>query len=138
MSEIIVHHLEQSRSQRVLWILEELGRPFSLEDRELFTGASIGITGYPEDSDDPDMLLRNADSAMYQAKDAGRNTFRFFTPEMNIRLLKRLEMESQLRYAMSKQELSLYFQPQVDIKSGRLVVIGSMEKNVIRSNLNRQ
>jgi diguanylate cyclase (GGDEF)-like protein/PAS domain S-box-containing protein len=107
-------------------ILEELGRPFSLEDRELFTGASIGITGYPEDSDDPDMLLRNADSAMYQAKDAGRNTFRFFTPEMNIRLLKRLEMESQLRYAMSKQELSLYFQPQVDIKSGKLVGVEAL------------
>ena len=107
-------------------ILEELGRPFSLEDRELFTSASIGITGYPEDSDDPDMLLRNADSAMYQAKDAGRNTFRFFTPEMNIRLLKRLEMESQLRYAMSKEELSLYFQPQVDIKSGRLVGVEAL------------
>lgn len=102
-------------------ILEALSRPFKLEERELFTSASIGITGYPEDSNDPDVLLRNADSAMYQAKDAGRNTFRFFTPEMNTRLLKRLEMESQLRYAMSKEELSLHFQPQVDIKSGKLV-----------------
>jgi len=107
-------------------ILEQLSRPFGLEDRELFTSASIGITGYPEDSDDPGMLLRNADSAMYQAKDAGRNTFRFFTPEMNIRLLKRLEMESQLRYALSKEEFSLHFQPQVDIKSGRLVGVEAL------------
>ncbi|HHJ15763.1 MAG TPA: EAL domain-containing protein [Gammaproteobacteria bacterium] len=102
-------------------ILAALSLPFRLDDRELFTSTSIGITGYPEDSDNPDILLRNADSAMYQAKDAGRNTFRFFTPEMNIRLLKRLEMESQLRYAMHRQELSLHFQPQVDIKNGRLV-----------------
>lgn len=102
-------------------VLNALSRPFKLDDRELFTGASIGITGYPDDSDDADVLLRNADSAMYQAKEAGRNTFRFFTPEMNIRLLKRLEMESQLRYAMSREELSLCFQLQVDIKTGRLV-----------------
>lgn len=102
-------------------ILAALSLPFKLEDRELFTSTSIGITGYPEDSNDPDILLRNADSAMYQAKDAGRNTFRFFTPEMNIQLLKRLEMESQLRYALHREELSLYFQPQVDIKNGKLV-----------------
>ena len=107
-------------------ILEKISHPFSLEDRELFTSASIGITGYPEDSDDPDMLLRNADSAMYQAKDAGRNTFRFFTPEMNIRLLKRLEMESQLRYALSREEFYLNFQPQVDIKSGKLVGVEAL------------
>ncbi|HED14410.1 MAG TPA: EAL domain-containing protein, partial [Gammaproteobacteria bacterium] len=107
-------------------ILEALSQPFKLDERELFTSASIGITGYPEDSDDPDVLLRNADSAMYQAKDAGRNTFRFFTPEMNIQLLKRLEMESQLRYAMSKEELFLRYQPQVDIKNGRLVGVEAL------------
>ncbi len=67
------------------------------------------------------MLLRNADAAMYRAKEAGRNTFRFFTPEMNIQLLKRLEIESHLRYAVNKGELQLHFQPQVDINDGRLV-----------------
>ena len=120
---IILPELEALTSAEIVAenILVALSLPFRLGDRELFTSTSIGITGYPEDSDDPDILLRNADSAMYQAKDAGRNTFRFFTPEMNIQLLKRLEMESQLRYAMSKEELSLHFQPQVDIKNGELV-----------------
>jgi EAL domain-containing protein (putative c-di-GMP-specific phosphodiesterase class I) len=102
-------------------LLDALSTPFALDGRELFLGASIGITGYPEDGDDSDVLLRNADAAMYQAKEAGRNTYRFFTPEMNIQLLKRLEMESHLRYAVNKKELSLHFQPQVDIKSGELV-----------------
>ncbi|MDH3978902.1 MAG: EAL domain-containing protein [Gammaproteobacteria bacterium] len=102
-------------------LLEALSIPFALDGRELFLGASIGITGYPEDGDESDVLLRNADAAMYRAKEAGRNTYRFFTPEMNIQLLQRLEMESHLRYAVSKKELSLHFQPQVDIKSGELV-----------------
>jgi diguanylate cyclase (GGDEF)-like protein/PAS domain S-box-containing protein len=102
-------------------LLETLSIPFALDGRELFLGASIGITGYPEDGDDPDVLLRNADAAMYRAKEAGRNTYRFFTPEMNIRLLKRLEMESHLRYAINKEELFLHFQPQVDISDGSLV-----------------
>jgi diguanylate cyclase (GGDEF)-like protein/PAS domain S-box-containing protein len=102
-------------------LLAALSIPFALDGRELFLGASIGITGYPEDGDESDVLLRNADAAMYRAKEAGRNTYRFFTREMNIQLLKRLEMESHLRYAVSKKELSLHFQPQVDIKSGELV-----------------
>ncbi len=102
-------------------ILEALRQPCVIGDRELFVGASIGITGYPSDSEDPDILLRNADAAMYRAKDAGRNTYRFFTPEMNIQLQQRLEMESHLRYAIRDAELELVFQPQVDIRTGRIV-----------------
>jgi diguanylate cyclase (GGDEF)-like protein/PAS domain S-box-containing protein len=102
-------------------VLEALSVPFALDGRELFLGASIGVAGYPDDGGDPDVLLSNADTAMYRAKEAGRNTYRFFTPEMNIQLIRRMEMESHLRYAISKEELYLHFQPQVDIKSGVLV-----------------
>ncbi len=102
-------------------ILEALSLPCVLDGRELFLGASIGITGYPEDGHDAEVLMRNADAAMYRAKEAGRNTYRFFTPEMNIQLLKRLEMESHLRYAVDKGELRVHFQPQVDIRTGRLI-----------------
>lgn len=102
-------------------ILEVLGSPCAIGDRELFVGASIGITGYPGDSEDPAILLRNADAAMYRAKEAGRNTYRFFTPDMNVQLRKRLEIESHLRYAIRNEELTVLFQPQVDIRSGRIV-----------------
>jgi diguanylate cyclase (GGDEF)-like protein/PAS domain S-box-containing protein len=102
-------------------ILDALGSPCIIGDRELFVGASIGITGYPADSENPDILLRNADAAMYRAKEAGRNTYRFFTPEMNIQLRNRLEMESHLRYAIRDAELAIVYQPQVDIHSGRIV-----------------
>ncbi|MEN8803799.1 MAG: EAL domain-containing protein [Thiogranum sp.] len=102
-------------------ILESLSQPYTLSDRELFVSASIGITGYPEDSDDPEVLMRDADAAMYRSKEAGRNTYRFFTPEMNIQLLKRMDMEAQLRYAITNNELFLHFQPLVDTRSARLV-----------------
>jgi len=107
-------------------ILEALRLPCVLGDRELFIGASIGITGYPTDGEDPDILLRNADAAMYRAKEAGRNTSRFFTPEMNIELRKRLEMESHLRYAIRNAELAVVYQPQVGIRSGRIVAVEAL------------
>ncbi len=121
---VILSGLETVASSRTVAekIIDSMSSPFArLDGRELFLGASIGVTGFPEDGDDPDVLLRNADAAMYRAKEAGRNTFRFFTPEMNIQLLKRLEIESHLRYAVNKGELQLHFQPQVDINDGRLV-----------------
>jgi len=102
-------------------ILEAIGRPFVLDKRELFVSASIGITGFPGDSDDVDILLRNADAAMYRAKDAGRNTYRFFTSEMNAQLLQRMEMELHLRRAIENDEISIYFQPQIDIRNNTLV-----------------
>lgn len=102
-------------------VLEAMRTPCVIGDRELFVAASIGITGYPTDSEDPHILLRNADAAMYRAKESGRNTYRFFTPEMNTHLHKRLEMESHLRYAIRDAELALVYQPQVDIHSGRIV-----------------
>lgn len=102
-------------------VLESFTRPFSLAGHEVVVTASIGLTLYPDDGEDPHMLFRNADAAMYHAKDEGRNTYRFFTPEMNRKALKRLELETHLKYALERGELSLQYMPIVNTVSGCMI-----------------
>jgi len=102
-------------------ILSSMNAPFFLAGQEFFLSASIGISGYPEDGDDALVLLRNADAAMYKAKDAGRNTFQFYAPEFNAQAKKRVQMEVHLRKALERNELFLTYQPQIDIQSGEIV-----------------
>jgi predicted signal transduction protein with EAL and GGDEF domain len=87
---------------------------------EIHITPSIGISHYPNDATDVHQLLKHADNAMYQAKDAGRNTVRFFTNDLNFLLSKRLEIEGRLRKAIENEEFFLRYQPQVDIASGRI------------------
>lgn len=101
-------------------ILGVLRAPFDLNGREVTVTASIGITLHPDDASDPETLLKYADTAMYQAKHAGRNTFRFFTPEMNIAALSRLELETALRRALQRNEFVLHYQPKVQLRTGRI------------------
>jgi len=96
-------------------------RPFLMEDKSIYMTPSIGVTVAPDDSEDVHILLRNADAAMHRAKELGRNKTQFFTQEMNERAVKRLELESQLRQALDRGELSLHYQPQVISGSGRVV-----------------
>ena len=102
-------------------ILESLSKPFIQNKQEFFLGASIGITSYPNDGENPDRLLQNADTAMYQAKESGRNTYRFFESDMNAHIRMRLAMESQLRYALEKQEFHIEYQPQIDISDNSVI-----------------
>ncbi|MCD4780055.1 MAG: EAL domain-containing protein [Candidatus Omnitrophica bacterium] len=102
-------------------ILEDFSVPFILSDKEIFITTSIGITIYPADGDDPHVLLKNADAAMYQAKEASRNTFRFFLPEMNNVALQRMELEHDLRRAIENHELTVYYQPIFTIATGKLM-----------------
>ncbi len=102
-------------------ILAAFARPFDLDGHEAFVSASIGITLFPDDADDPERLMRNADAAMYQAKESGRNTLRFFTPELNARALDRIRMETELRHGLLREEFALHYQPLVDVRSGRIV-----------------
>ena len=95
-------------------ILECFSKPFILGEREIFVTASMGISVSPTDGIDPHVLLRNADAAMYKTKDHGRDAFQFFTPEMNEHAMKRLRVESNLRQALEREEISLAFQPVVD------------------------
>ena len=101
-------------------IRETLRRPFDLKGHEVTVTASIGISVYPDDGDDSDTLIQYADTAMYRAKEAGRDAFRFFTAEMNAQSLARLELENALRRAIDNDEFVLYFQPKVHIASGRI------------------
>ncbi|MEW8171553.1 MAG: EAL domain-containing protein [Candidatus Thiodiazotropha endolucinida] len=102
-------------------ILTELSRPFDLAGQEAHISASIGITLYPQDGSDSGMLLQNADTAMYQAKAEGRNTFRFFTWEMNKEAEGRVSLGAALRNALRRKEFQLHYQPIIDITDGHMV-----------------
>ncbi len=107
-------------------IQEALSHPLKLDDREYVVTGSMGIAIYPDDAEDVDLLLRNADIAMYAAKAEGRNTYRFFSEDMNARMLERLALESDLRRALEREELVLHFQPQVEARTGRIVALEAL------------
>lgn len=102
-------------------IIAELTRPIQLAGRDCFIGASVGIALYPSDGSDADALLRHADMAMYRAKEAGRNRYQFFTPGMQHAIRAKAELEQELRLALDRDQLVLYYQPQVEARTGRLV-----------------
>ena len=102
-------------------ILHALAEPFLIDGQELFISCSIGIAVYPDDSTGIDALYKHADSAMYHAKQMGRNNFQFYQPEFTRRSQERLEMEAALRRARKNGELALCYQPQVELQSGRIV-----------------
>ena len=100
--------------------MEQFMSPFRIGDHDLFISSSIGITLYPLDDKDPISLLKDADSAMYRAKELGRNQFQFYTPELNARAARRLELETGMRQAIDRQEFILHYQPLVDMKTGKI------------------
>jgi diguanylate cyclase (GGDEF)-like protein/PAS domain S-box-containing protein len=102
-------------------ILSCMSGPFVVEGRELGISVSAGIAVYPDDGADFDTLLKRADTAMYHAKEAGRNTYRFFTEQMNVDAVEHLQIQAGLRRALENGELLLYFQPQVELATDRLV-----------------
>jgi diguanylate cyclase (GGDEF)-like protein len=119
---MILPDLERPEHARVVAdkILKELVRPVEIGGHEIHVTPSIGISHYPNDATDVHQLLKHADNAMYQAKDAGRNTIRFFTNDLNFLLSKRLEIESRLRKAIENEEFFLRYQPQVELATGRI------------------
>ena len=100
---------------------ELITAPFSGGESDFFTSASIGISVYPYDARDGETLLRQADTAMYEAKAAGGNAIRSHTPLMDQRVTSRMQLETRLRQALKENQLSLHFQPQVDCRTGQLV-----------------
>ena len=101
-------------------VLDELTQPLRVGGYELYTTASIGIAVYPNDGEDPETLLRNADTAMYNAKTRRRNTFQFYTEEMNVSAARKLHLASRLRHAFGRGQLELYYQPLRATVSGRV------------------
>ncbi|EXJ16085.1 putative bifunctional diguanylate cyclase/phosphodiesterase [Imhoffiella purpurea] len=102
-------------------ILNAFNDPLELDSGDICITPSIGVSLYPEDGADTETLLRNADAAMYRAKADGRRAYRFYTADMTERARERLEIETALRRALAEHELRLVFQPQIDLRSGRLM-----------------
>ncbi len=102
-------------------IVSALNQPFQVDGYELFVSGSIGVAVYPSDATDMDRLIMLADSALYHAKDGGGNRFEFYSELSNAVTLERLALEMDLRYALDRGELMVYYQPKVDLRSGDMV-----------------
>lgn len=118
LSEISEPHNAATIAQR---ILNAFAVPFSLDGHEVSVGASIGLAVYPNDSEDADTLLTHADTAMYRAKDRGRNNWQFYTNAMNVTATRILEIERRLHRALENQEFTLHYQPVRDTIEGTLI-----------------
>jgi diguanylate cyclase (GGDEF)-like protein/PAS domain S-box-containing protein len=101
-------------------ILMMLTAPHSIDGRDLHVTASIGVSVYPDDGLDAETLIKNADTAMYQAKENGRQGYQFFKPTMNVRAVERQSIEESLRRALERQEFALHYQPKINLKTGAI------------------
>lgn len=117
---------EKDVSQLAKKLLDTLAPPFVLEGKEMIISASIGVSIFPSDGEDEDELLRNADVAMYRAKDLGRNNYQFYSNEMSARAFEQLTLENSLRHALKRQEFFLLYQPQVDLTTGEIVGVEAL------------
>lgn len=102
-------------------ILETLKQPFHADEYQFYVTSSIGISFFPDDADTADELLKNADAAMYKSKDEGRNTYHFYKEEMTEKAFERVVLEASLREALEQDQLVVYYQPQIDLLTGKLV-----------------
>jgi diguanylate cyclase (GGDEF)-like protein len=107
-------------------VIEALQLPFFINERELFVTTSIGVSLFPSDGHDPETLIRNADTAMYRAKEQGRDNYQLYAPAMNARALERLALENMLRKALSQNELVLHYQPLFDARTERIVGVEAL------------
>ena len=111
---------ERSLAEVAIKLRDEILRPYVLEDMPLHLSPSIGIAVFPDDGDNPSTLIKNADAAMYLAKEKGRNNYQFYTPVLNARTLDRLKLEYDLRLALEQGQFELHYQPQIIAGSKKL------------------
>lgn len=125
---VLLRHIGEGQYASVVAgkIIETLRDPIHLGAQEVVVGTSIGITLAPDDSENIDTLMKNADLAMYQAKYQGRNIFQFYRPELNFQVEHRIRMERELRRALKKHEFELYYQPQLDVSTGQVVGVEAL------------
>ena len=123
---VAVEATDESASQYAEKVIAALAQPYRIAGHELHATCSIGISRFPSDGADVATLLRHADSAMYQAKSHGRDRYQLFTPELARGDSDRLALENSLRIALSRDEFELYYQPQIEIESGRVVAVEAL------------
>ncbi len=126
---IVVGRHVQSRSGAATLaakLIQALDTPFDLDGHEIFVGGSIGVSMFPQDADDASTMIRNADVAMYHAKRGGGPRVAFYAEEMNARALERLELGTELRWALERDEFEMFYQPRVDLASGRVAGVEAL------------
>lgn len=107
-------------------VLQVMRQPVTVQDQKFFLSASFGISLFPLDGADGGTLLRNADTAMYRAKENGKNNFQFYSAEMSARAMERMALERSLRQALERNEFRVYYQPQVDLTDGRIIGVEAL------------
>ncbi|MEP6898797.1 MAG: EAL domain-containing protein [Rhodanobacter sp.] len=125
---VLIHRISLREDARpiVNRLLTTLSEPIVVDDYEIVLSASIGVAGYPLDGVDAPSLIANADAAMYAAKTEERNTFRFYTPMMHANTRRRLQLATELRQALIRDEFHLVYQPSVELRSGRIVAVEAL------------
>lgn len=107
-------------------IIKSFQNPWILDDREFYITVSIGITIYPKDGQADHILLKNADTAMYFAKKNGKNSYHFYTPDLNEKMIEKLEIENNLRHAVERNEFMVYYQPKVHMRTGHITGVEAL------------
>ena len=116
----------QDAARIALRILDALAQPFQIDGQEVSVTASIGISLYPTDGDSAELLLKNADTAMYRAKEIGKNTYQFFAEDMNTSALEKLALENDLRMALERDQFVLYYQPKIEASTGTITGVEAL------------
>jgi len=119
---VLLSEMEQSEDAALSArrMLQAVAQAHSIDQHDLHVSASIGVSVYPDDGMDAETLIKNADTAMYQAKENGRQSYQFFKPAMNVRAVERQSIEENLRRALERQEFSLHYQPKINLGSGKI------------------
>jgi diguanylate cyclase (GGDEF)-like protein/PAS domain S-box-containing protein len=119
---VLLSQVEEAKDAAVAArrMLQAVAEAYSIGEHDLHITTSIGLSLYPDDGLDAETLIKNADTAMYQAKENGRQTYEFFKPAMNVRAVERQAIEEALRRALERQEFALHYQPKIDLKTGQI------------------
>lgn len=124
---ILLHHVNHSVIEEIAHkMIKEINKPFIIEGHETFTSPSIGISIYPNDGVDSATLIKNADTAMYEVKTSGKNNYQYYSSEMNEQNKRKMQLESSLRNALNRNELTLYYQPKINIHTKQLMGVEAL------------
>jgi len=129
--EFVVLLFDQAKSVQAVTVAVQkiqaaVAEPIEIEGHTLLVTSSVGVANYPDDSEDADSLLANADAAMYRAKELGRDSFQFYIRELNVEIHEKFEFQEELRNALAREEFVLFYQPQVDLQTGRVFAVEAL------------